>query len=133
MKKLRTFGIIFIGASIGGILRYLISLLFINYSSFPWGTIFVNLTGAFVLPLLIHYLHDRFHLSAGTVLSLTTGLLGSYTTFSTMSADAVKLFLNSDYLAFGLYLIITMVGGFLLALFGNYLAVYFADKELEKN
>lgn len=123
MKRLTTFFIIFIGASIGGSLRYLVSLLFENQAGFPWGTLFVNLTGAFFLPLLIHYLYDRYNLSSTTVLALTTGLIGSYTTFSTMTADTYYLFQTGNYRFLTLYLVATMIGGFLFALMGNYLAV----------
>ncbi|AKP68039.1 fluoride efflux transporter FluC [Companilactobacillus ginsenosidimutans] len=129
MKKFYTFLIIFIGASIGGSLRYLIGLMFTVSSGFPWGTLFVNLTGAFVLPLLIHYLHDKFHLQVDTVLSLTTGLLGAYTTFSTFTADTYKLFQTSNYMMLSGYLIATLLGGFLCAIFGNYLAANLATKE----
>lgn len=121
MSKIRTFFIIFIGASIGGSMRYLISLFLVSGSGFPWGTLFVNLTGAFFLPLLIHYLYDRYHLSATTVLALTTGLIGSYTTFSTMTADTYYLFASGNMKFLTLYLIATMIGGFLFALLGNYL------------
>ncbi|MQS89170.1 fluoride efflux transporter FluC [Companilactobacillus mishanensis] len=129
MKKFYTFLIIFVGASIGGSLRYLIGLLFTVSSGFPWGTLFVNLTGAFLLPLLIHYLHDKFHLKANTVLSLTTGLLGAYTTFSTFTADSYKLFQNGNYMMLSIYLLATMVGGFLCAIAGNYLAANLATRE----
>lgn len=130
MKKITTFGVILIGATIGGGLRYLISLIMVTSDRFPWGTLFVNLTGSLILPLLIHYLHDRYHLSAITILSLTAGLLGSYTTFSTMTADTYRLFISGNYLQLSIYLGLTIVGSFLLAILGNYLAVVFASRRI---
>lgn len=133
MKRPTTFLIIFIGASIGGTLRYLISLMFQSLSDFPWPTLLVNLTGAFFLPLLIHYLHDRYQLSARTVFSLTTGFLGAYTTFSTMTADIYHLYRLQQVFPLLSYLGLTMIGGFLCALSGNYLAAILARKYYQKN
>ncbi len=132
MKKIITFVTIFIGASIGGSLRYLISQLFAGQTGFPWGTLFVNLTGAFILPLLIHYLHDRYHLSATTVLSLTTGLLGAYTTFSTMASDTYHLLNSGNHYLLAGYLLLTMVGGFGFAVLGNYVAAIRAQREYDR-
>lgn len=133
MKKLSTFLLIFIGASIGGTLRYLISLLFQNWSTFPWATLAVNMTGSFLLPLVIHYLYDRYHLNATTVFSITTGFLGAYTTFSTMAADTYDLYHLHEIIPLLSYLGLTMIGGFLCALVGNYLAAILASKYFQKN
>jgi len=55
-------------------------------SAFPWGTLVVNLSGAFVLGLLAGFaLHGDALLLAGTA------VLGSYTTFSTWMFGAHRL------------------------------------------
>jgi CrcB protein len=55
-------------------------------SEFPWGTLVVNLSGAFVLGLLAGFaLHGDALLLAGT------SLLGSYTTFSTWMLESHRL------------------------------------------
>ncbi|WP_051528108.1 fluoride efflux transporter FluC [Companilactobacillus nodensis] len=64
MQKIKTFLIIFIGAFIGSNLRYAESLLFKSSNGFPYGTLVANLSGALILPFLIHYLQDRYHLSS---------------------------------------------------------------------
>ncbi|WP_125763328.1 fluoride efflux transporter CrcB [Companilactobacillus hulinensis] len=122
MQKLKTFLIIFIGAFIGSNLRYGESLLFKTSSGFPYGTLVANLSGALILPFLIHYLQDRFHLSSKMILALSTGLLGSYTTFSTFTADTYRLYQSGSWIMLITYLTITIVGGFICALLGNYLA-----------
>jgi CrcB protein len=54
-------------------------------SGFPWGTLAVNLTGAFALGFLTGRL-------SGTALILVgTGLLGGYTTFSTWMFESHRL------------------------------------------
>ncbi|MFC6323973.1 fluoride efflux transporter FluC [Companilactobacillus baiquanensis] len=112
----------FVGAFIGSNLRYVEGLLFTANNGFPWGTVIANLSGALFLPFLIHYLQDRYKLSSQVILSLSTGLLGSYTTFSTFTADAYKLFQTGNWNYLILYLLLTIIGGFLCALIGNYWA-----------
>jgi len=60
----------------------------LNRESFPWGTLAVNVTGAFALGLLA---------GAGeaTTLILAGGALGSLTTFSTLTVEIVELWRRS--------------------------------------
>ncbi|WP_125591233.1 fluoride efflux transporter CrcB [Companilactobacillus jidongensis] len=122
MQKIKTFLIIFIGAFIGSNLRYGESLLLKSSNGFPYGTLVANLSGALVLPFLIHYLQDRYHLSSKIILALSTGLLGSYTTFSTFTADTYRLYQSGSWMMLIIYLTITIIGGFICALLGNYWA-----------
>ncbi len=121
-KRGEVFGLLFIGAFIGSDLRYLESLIFKTSNGFPLGTLIANLSGALILPFLIHYLQDKFHLSPKVILTLSTGLLGAYTTFSTFTADTYRLYSAGQWLSLLIYLTATIVGGFLLALLGNYWA-----------
>lgn len=121
-KRGEVFLFLFVGAFFGSDLRYLESLIFKTSHGFPLGTLVANLSGALILPFLIHYLQDRYKLSSKVVLSLSTGVLGSYTTFSTFTADTYRLLENEQWVALLLYLILTIVGGFALALLGNYWA-----------
>jgi CrcB protein len=53
---------------------------------FPWGTLAVNLSGAFLLGLVVGAA-----LSGDALRLLGTGLLGAYTTFSTWAFEAHRL------------------------------------------
>lgn len=121
-KHGKIFLLLLVGAFIGSDLRYAESLIFKTSSGFPLGTLVANLSGALILPFLIHYLQDRFHLSSKVILILSTGLLGSYTTFSTFTADSYRLYQYGQWLSLLIYLTLTLVGGFGLALLGNYWA-----------
>ena len=121
-KRGEIFLFLFIGAFIGSDLRYLESLVFKTSNGFPLGTLVANLSGALVMPFLIHYLQDRYKLSPKIILTLSTGLLGSYTTFSTFTADSYRLYVAGQWLPLLVYLTVTIVGGFGLALLGNYWA-----------
>jgi CrcB protein len=82
----------FAGA-VGAVLRFLVdrAVQTRSESDFPVGTLVVNVSGAAVLGFLtgagIHH-----HLADGWVTILGTGLIGSYTTFSTFAYDVRRLF-----------------------------------------
>src|SRR5215204_1227485 len=85
------FLLISIGAILGANARYLIG----QWAStaigtgFPYGTAIVNISGSFVMGLLLAWGSDRGGLSPELRLLLTVGFLGAYTTFSSFSADTL--------------------------------------------
>lgn len=59
-------------------------------SAFPWGTFVINVSGSFVLGLLVGLgLHHGLSKTAVTILG--TGFCGAYTTFSTFSVETIRL------------------------------------------
>ena len=58
---------------------------------FPWGTLVVNVTGAFLLGWLLHAGLIRGALPSRWQLILATGFLGAYTTFSTFTWETLRL------------------------------------------
>jgi len=85
------FGLVLAGAG-GALMRYEVELHVRRRfgSSFPFGTLLINVSGSFALGLLVG-LAERHGVRAGVVTVLGTGLLGAYTTFSTFSYDTVGL------------------------------------------
>lgn len=65
-------------------------------SHFPYGTILINVTGAFLLGLVVALTVARV-LPPEWQLVLGTGLLGGYTTFSTASLETVRLLQERRY------------------------------------
>ena len=59
-------------------------------TSFPWGTLFVNLAGCFLLSLLMQ-LAITTTMSPNLRLALTTGFMGGLTTYSTFNYETTKL------------------------------------------
>jgi CrcB protein len=59
--------------------------------NFPYGTLFVNITGSLAMGLIAGWF--AFHGRGGQLLPLflTTGILGGFTTFSAFSLDAALL------------------------------------------
>ena len=87
-------------------------------TAFPYGTLFVNVSGSFVLCLIIAMLSRGFDMAPALRLALTVGFLGSYTTFSTFSADALLLLENGHTLRGLSYVIGSVVGGGLMGAAG---------------
>lgn len=85
--------IVFIGAGIGGAMRHGVNQLAAHLLglAFPYGTLTINITGSVVMGILAEYFAFRGELPLEVRLFLTTGILGGFTTFSTFSLDAVRL------------------------------------------
>jgi len=70
---------------------------------FPWGTLFVNVAGSFVMGVLISAMALKWSVGLEVRAFLTTGILGGFTTFSAFSLDVANLFERRDYLVATLY------------------------------
>ena len=81
-----------IGGAIGASARYLTGLVAVRVMGpgFPWGTMTVNVVGSFLMGVIVVYMAER----SGQRFSpfLVTGILGSYTTFSSFSLDALEIY-----------------------------------------
>ena len=82
-----------LGGAIGSVARYLATLAAARFfgPDFPWGTLFVNLAGSFLMGVVVEVVASRFGTSNELRLFLATGVLGGFTTFSTFSLDAAVL------------------------------------------
>lgn len=92
--------LIFIGAGVGGVLRYWISTSIYGLlgRQFPYGTLVVNVSGCLLMGLLFVLLVERFDGVAPPFRSLLLiGLLGGYTTFSSFSIETLSLFENGAW------------------------------------
>lgn len=58
---------------------------------FPWGTLSVNVVGAFIIGLLMELGLRNANIPANLRIGLVTGFLGGLTTFSTFSYETFKL------------------------------------------
>lgn len=81
-----------LGSFIGGISRYLFSLLFYNkgFYAFPYATLTVNIVGCFLIGI-VYGITQRNGLSNEWRLFLATGVLGGFTTFSAFSYESISL------------------------------------------
>ncbi len=82
-----------IGGAMGSAARYLSALAATRLfgPAFPWGTLFVNLFGSFLMGVVVEVLARRFDASNELRLLLAVGVLGGFTTFSSFTLEAAVL------------------------------------------
>ena len=114
-NRMRLVLIIGAGSFIGGILRYLLSLLIQakTTSLFPLPTLIVNIIGCFFIGIVFGFF-DKGQISQEWKLFFATGLLGGFTTFSAFSNETFIL-IREGYIGYALLYIATSVFVGLLA------------------
>ncbi len=83
-----------VGGFIGATLRYLISGYVQGLTqsvAFPHGTLVVNITGCFLIGILSYLVETQAGMTPEMRLLLMVGILGSFTTYSTFSAETMNL------------------------------------------
>lgn len=98
-----------LGGSIGAVFRYLISIFMIQVfgSSFPFGTLLVNVLGSFLMGV-IYALGQLSHISPELKALIGVGLLGALTTFSTFSNETLLLMQEGDWLKAALNVVLNL-------------------------
>ena len=90
---MRTAAAIAVAGAIGALARYGLEGLVSRRlpGAFPWGTFAVNVSGAFVLGFVFTVMTEQFTVAPWIRGAVTIGLLGAYTTFSTLSFESYRL------------------------------------------
>ncbi len=94
-----------IGGFFGAIARYLLANQISRWFTglfnltLPVGTLFVNITGSFLLALFVVWSLHRTDFSLNTRLLVGTGFFGAYTTFSTFATESIGLFQRGEWAA----------------------------------
>ena len=111
---------VFLGGGAGSVLRYLVGL-WIGSAAFPWATFAVNAVGSIAIGLFGGWA-SRFGWSEALRLSLTVGLCGGFTTFSTFSKESLALMECGSYGLFALYVACSVTLGIAATALGFWLA-----------
>lgn len=100
-----------LGGAAGASARYMVSaaLLRLMGDAFPYGTLFVNVVGSFLMGVLIETVAMKVSMPKDVQALLATGFLGGFTTFSAFSLDAVTLFERQAYAATVAYVLGSVV------------------------
>ncbi|MDF3029454.1 MAG: camphor resistance protein CrcB [Moraxellaceae bacterium] len=93
MNTLHPFLLVAIGGALGSMARYGAAAGVNRWaqSAFPWGTLFVNIAGSFLIGLLMVWLMKAGEWRENARLLLVTGIMGGFTTFSSFSWETWKL------------------------------------------
>ncbi len=119
MIDLRVVAAVGAGAAIGGIFRLLVTQLVVARAGAGYGfyaTLFINISGSFLIGVVIEMSQTRANLSTLWRYFLATGILGGYTTFSTFSYEALNLATGG----FGLTAFLYIAGSVVLGIAGAF-------------
>ena len=90
------FLLVFVGGGLGSVTRYIIGILISPVQGrFPWATFVANALACLLLGYWIG-LHQSGNLSDQRRLLLTTGFCGGFSTFSTFTAESLRLWQNGQ-------------------------------------
>lgn len=97
------------GGAVGAVSRFAVSLAMPTVpGAFPWGTFVINVVGSALLGAFLVTMTERYP-HRGLVRSVTgTGVIGAFTTFSTMSVEAVLLARSHDDAVASIYVASTV-------------------------
>ncbi|MES2295297.1 MAG: fluoride efflux transporter CrcB [Pseudomonadota bacterium] len=113
-----------VGGAIGSVARYLMAgfVQAAAWEGFPYGIFVVNVSGGFIMGLLVELMALKWNVSLEMRAFLTTGIMGGYTTFSTFSLDSALLIQRGSYASAAAYIVGSAVLS-ILALFAGLWAV----------
>ena len=132
---MRKYIFIGIGGILGAILRYLFKGVQIyNYhENVPLNTLIINVTGSFILALVLTVAFEVWEFDTAVRLGIATGFLGAYTTFSTLCKETVSLIHQGDYFSAISYITVSTMIGLATAYFGIVLARETVSKLVKKD
>lgn len=102
-----------IGGGMGSVLRYITSSFMTKYfpSSFPWGTLSVNVLGCLLMGVLLSLGERQSWMNNDLRLLWLTGFCGGYTTFSTFASENIQLWQSGQILTVIAYTIASVLLG----------------------
>ena len=118
-RRGRTYGVIALGGFAGGDARYALGLAWPdNPGVFPWTTFSINVSGAFVLALLLVLILEAWEAPTWLRPLVGTGFLGAFTTFSAVAFALDRFAAADQWLLFSAYMGFSVLAGLAAASFG---------------
>jgi len=110
--RLRVVVAVALGGALGASARYALSERFPAATrSFPWATFCINVSGSFVLGLVLTFVLERWPPTRYVRPFVAIGVLGAYTTFSTFSVETDLLIRNGHAMVGLVYVLASLVAG----------------------
>jgi len=91
-------------------------------STFPSGTLVVNLIGCFLLGGIAEYALLHLSIPPDWRVGITVGFFGAFTTFSTFSWETARMLQDGQWRAATLYVLTSVIGGLVGVFFGMRIA-----------
>lgn len=93
-------------------------------SSFPLGTLVVNLLGCFLLGGIAEYALAHLTFPPEWRIGITTGFFGAFTTFSTFSWETARMLQDGEWKRAATYVLTSLLGG----IFAVFVGMRIADR-----
>jgi CrcB protein len=91
-------------------------------STFPYGTLLINLSGCFLLGLIGQFTLNRMVISPDWRVAIAVGFFGGYTTFSSFGWETAKMLEDGEWFRASTYVSASVAAGLLLSVAGIRLA-----------
>ncbi|WP_164670068.1 fluoride efflux transporter CrcB [Virgibacillus doumboii] len=115
--------LVMIGGFFGAISRFALGEWIHTTNGFPLGTFLINLIGCFLLGWFLTFVSQKKKIKPEITLTIGTGFIGSFTTFSTFSVETLQLIQQGLFSLGLLYISATTILGLVLAYSGRKLAL----------
>jgi CrcB protein len=124
LEKMMKYLVIGAGGFAGAIARFVVATMIGQRwgRSFPLGTFAINVSGSFLIGLLMYLLTEKFMVNPQWRLFLVVGFLGAYTTFSTFEYETGTLVKDSEWMLAMLNVGGSVIAGFIALKTGEILA-----------
>jgi fluoride exporter len=118
---------VILGSIVGAVGRFLVSVLFVSQfgDGFPWGTLFVNVTGSLAIGFYAALTgpDGRLFVSVRQRQFVMVGICGGYTTFSAFSLETLRLVQSGNAGTALVYLVVSAVTWIVSVWIGHVLAM----------
>lgn len=132
-RQLDVLAVIALGGGLGSVARYLVSLaLPVRPGRFPWATFLTNLSGCFVLGLLMVFVVEVWPPRRYVRPFFGIGILGGFTTFSTFAVELRGLAAHGVWALADAYALNSLVGGLTAVWCGIALARFIARRPVRR-
>jgi CrcB protein len=103
-----------VGSALGGMARYFVANTWLGQfaAPFPAATLFINVSGSFVLGFFATLAAEKFNFNPYFNLAVAVGFLGAYTTFSTFEYETARLMSAEETAKAALYVVLSIAVGF---------------------
>jgi CrcB protein len=111
-----------VAGAVGVLARHAVQQIVPRHGGVPWGTLLVNISGAFILGFLFTLIVRRFEVAMWVQEALLVGFLGGYTTFSAFSLETFLMLDHGQVALAASYSLGSVLGGVTAVFAGIHLA-----------
>jgi CrcB protein len=114
------YAMVAIGGAMGALARFVLGTYVGERmgARFPYGTFIINVSGSFLIGLIMTLLTERTHLSPNWRYFVPIGFIGAYTTFSTFEYETLRAMQDGQFVGGTLNVLLSVIFGLLMVWLG---------------